>query len=367
VGWRRRSIVVAGLLCAGCAVPTSRLPELPADAVAAETRLQQIAEIREYYGELARVDAVAFRLRVANREFCKNVGAQAGMFVATVRSLPRKYRSYAAEALKLSWSRPTVIAVAAGSPAAAAGIEVGDQISFLDRDPVPATATASFIAGYVRWRGERPIRVALQRHGVERAVELKPISACAIPIDYVPADDVNAYTTDDKIVVNSAIVRAARTDAQLAAVIGHELAHANLGHLDKRRINQVLGMLGGIAIDSGFAVGGISTGGAFARWLGHVGEMAYSVEFEREADYVGAYYAARAGYDLAGVEEFWREFGIRHPDAIRFAGTHPTAPARFVQMRHTAAEIEDKRRRHLPLLPETKVVAGGGAPRDGRS
>ena len=85
--------------------------------------------MREYYTQLARADAVAFRLRVANREFCENVGAQVGMFVATVQSLPRKYHSYANEALSLSWTHPTVISVVEGSPAAYAGIKVGDRVS----------------------------------------------------------------------------------------------------------------------------------------------------------------------------------------------------------------------------------------------
>ncbi|MGH6737635.1 MAG: M48 family metalloprotease, partial [Bradyrhizobium sp.] len=312
------------------------------------------AELREYYTQLARVDSVAFRIRVANREFCENVGAQAGMFVATVQSLPRKYRSYASEGLNLSWTRPTVISVVQGSPAAYAGIKVGDQIQFLDEDPVPATNTQGFVAGYLRSRGEQPVRVALRRDGAEQAVTLKPILACAIPINYVPADEVNASAGADKIVVNSAIVRATKTDAQLAEVIGHELAHVNLGHLNKQSLNMVLGMVGGGAIDVGFALGGIYTDGTFARHLGRAGQQAYSVEFEREADYVGAYYATRAGYDLAGVEEFWRELGITHPDAIRFAKTHPATPTRFVQMREVAAEIADKKRHHLPLVPELK-------------
>jgi hypothetical protein len=81
--------VTGALLCAGCGIPVSRLPDLPEDAVKAEHRLEQIAEMREYYTQLARVDAVAFRIRVANVQFCENAGAQAGMFVATVQSLPR--------------------------------------------------------------------------------------------------------------------------------------------------------------------------------------------------------------------------------------------------------------------------------------
>ena len=363
MAWRCSAVVVAGaLLCAACGIPISRLPDLPADAVEAEHRLQQIAELREYYTQLARVDAVAFRVRVANREFCENVGAQGGMFVATVQSLPRKYRSYANEALNLSWTHPTVISVVEGSPAAYAGIKAGDQIEFLDQDPVPATNTYGFVAGYLRSRGEQPVRVALKRDGVEQAVELKPILACAIPINYVPADDVNAQTDGEKIVINSGIVRAARTDAQLANVIGHELAHVNLGHREKKGINTVLGMVGGGAIDVGFALGGIYTDGTFARHLGQAGHLAYSVAFEREADYVGAYYTARAGYDLAGTEEFWREVGITHPDDIRFGKTHPTTPVRFIQMREAAAEIADKKRRHLPLVPELKFKTETAAP-----
>ena len=179
----------------------------------------------------------------------------------------------------------------------------------------------------------------------------------------MPSEIVNAYTTEsDKITIYSGIVTLARTDAQLAHVIGHELAHANLGHADKKRLNMLLGMAGGLAIDGGFAVGGIFTDGTFARHLGQAGLMAYSIAFEREADYVGAYYAARAGYDLAGVEEFWRATGAVHPDSIRFATTHPTTPARFVQMRQVAAEIDDKKRQHLPLVPDLKFQPDPATP-----
>jgi beta-barrel assembly-enhancing protease len=248
-----------------------------------------------------------------------------------------------------------VISVVAGSPAAYAGIKVGDQIQFLDQDPVPATNTAGFVAAYLRSRGKQPVRVALTRDGVEQAVMVTPVMACAIPIDYVAAETVNAFATEDKkITLYAGIVALARTDAQLAHVIGNELAHANLGHSDKKRLNMLLGMASGLVVDGGFALGGIYTDGTFAHHLGQAGLMAYSVAFEREADHVGAYYAARAGYDLAGVENFWRAMGAVHPDSIRFATTHPTTPTRFIQIREVAAEIADKKRRHLPLVPDLK-------------
>ena len=48
--------------------------------------------------------------------------------------------------------------------------------------------------------------------------------------------------------------------------------------------------------------------------------------------------------------------GQSHPDSLRFARSHPLAPLRFVQMKRVAAEIAEKRRRHLPLVPELKEI-----------
>jgi predicted Zn-dependent protease len=100
----------------------------------------------------------------------------------------------------------------------------------------------------------------------------------------------------------------------------------------------------------------MSTYGAFSMVLTQAGARAFSVAFEREADYVGAYYAARAGYDLSGSEEIWRMFSLEDPDSIRIATDHPITPVRFVQMLKVIAEIEDKKRRSLPLAPEPRYM-----------
>ena len=113
--------------------------------------------------------------------------------------------------------------------------------------------------------------------------------------------------------------------------------------------------------DVGIMLGGISTGGAFNRAFTRAGAQAFSVAFEREADYVGAYYAARAGYDLAGAEEFWRALSLESPDNMR-TSDHPVTPVRFVQMQQVAAEIAAKLRRRLPLIPELKSAETGIEP-----
>jgi Zn-dependent protease with chaperone function len=358
-------LVAIALLVAGCAGSISRLPNLPKDAIAAEARKQQIAQLRKYYGELHRVDSVAFRIRTANAEFCNGwVSAQIGLYAATPRSLPRKYRSYTAEALNLTWTRPTAISVVEGSPAAKAGIVTGDQIIAFNGELIPVSGTAGWMDRWLRHNGTKPVRVDMRRNGIDRTVMATPIMGCAIPIDYVIDDTVNAYTTGDKIVIYSAMVALARTDDQLAALIGHELAHANLGHGKKSQWNAILGMASGAAIDLGILAGGLSSGGAFTKEFGKAGALAFSVEFEREADYVGGYYAARAGYNVAAAAELWRAMGMSHPASIRLATTHPVTPVRVVQMHKVAAEIADKKRRHLPLVPDLRVVQVNSEPPD---
>jgi predicted Zn-dependent protease len=227
---------------------------------------------------------------------------------------------------------------------------------------VPRADTAGWIGKFVRNNGEQPIKILVRRDGIDEMHMVAPAKACAIPIELKSDSSPDAFTTGDRIVVHSSILRIARTDAQLALVIGHELAHANLGHLEKQRANGILGWAGGAAIDAGMMLGGIPTGGAFIREFARVGERAFSVDFEREADYVGAYYAARAGYELAGTEEFWRALSMENPDSIRIAVTHPVTPVRFVQMQKVAAEIADKRRHNLPLMPELKFIQADTEP-----
>ncbi len=361
--WHPTKLLAASfLLCAACA-PVSKLPPLPTDDVEAERRKQQIDQIRDYFAQLGRLHSVAFRLRVANSDDCKSwAWAQIGLDAGTVASLPRKYRSFTHEALTVSWTQATVLSVAETSPAATAGIKPGDHLLTFNNEPVPRYGTAGWIGGFVRDNGYRPIQVLVRRDGVDEMHTVTPVKACAIPIELATDSTPNAFTTDDGIVVYSSLLRLARTDAQLALIIGHELAHANLGHLDKQRVNTIVGWAGGAALDAGIMLGGISTGGAFSKQFARAGAQAFSVTFEREADYVGAYYAARAGYDLTGAEDVWRAFALENPDSIRISGDHPVTPVRFVQMQKTAAEIADKQRRDEPLIPEMKAIQSEAEP-----
>jgi Zn-dependent protease with chaperone function len=361
---RLNLFIASYLLCAACG-PISKLPPLPSDEVEAERRKQQIDQVRDYFAQVSRLHNVAFRIRVANKDDCKEwAWAQIGLDAGTVASLPRKYRSFSHEALAVSWTQATVLAVAEESPAATAGIKPGDHLLTFNNEPVPGSQTAGWIGGFVRNNGEQPIKILVRRNGLDEIHTVTPVKACAIPIELVTDSTANALTSDDRIVVQTGVLRLAHTDAQLALVIAHELAHANLGHLNKQRGNEILGWAGGAMIDTALMAAGLSSRGAFARELQRAGQRAFSVGFEREADYVGAYYMARAGYDLAGTEEFWRALAMESPDNIRIATTHPVTPVRFVQMQKVAAEIAEKRRDGLPLMPELKTIQAETEPSD---
>jgi hypothetical protein len=344
-------------LCTACARPDAHVPSLTPGDIADEKRRQEIAQLRDYYAELNKLNTVAYRVTTANREFCKYwVIPQLGMFAATPASLPSKYRKFSREALGLRWVRPTVISIVPDGPAAKAGIIDKDELISFNGKDVPITATLRWINNFLEDNGERPITVVLRRDDEDKTFTVTPVTGCGIPVQLETNPDPNAFTDDTKIVIQTGILRLTRTESDLAVIVGHELAPSTMGHYGKKRINSLLGTVGGGVIDGGFLLGGISTGGAFSNYLHFAGLNAFGVGFELEADYVGAYYAARAGYDISGAEEFWQRYSLEIPAAIRKATTHPTTPVRYLQLRKTIAEIAEKKRTNAPLMPELKLA-----------
>lgn len=358
--WSRWTALIVWL-CSACAGPDAVVPTLTLGEIAEERRRQEIAQLRDYFAELNKLHSVAYRITTANREYCdKWVIPQIGMFAATPTSLPSKYRKFSREALGLRWVRATVISIVPDGPAAKAGMKEKDELISFNGAEVPTTAISRWINAFLEKTGEKPITVVVKRDDEDMTFAVTPVTGCAIPVLLETNPDPNAFTDFSKIVIQTGILRSARTESDLAVIVGHELAHNTMGHYRKKRTNSFLGGVGGSIIDGGFLLGGISTGGAFSNYLEIAGANAFSVSFELEADYVGAYYAARAGYDISGAEEVWQRMSLEHPAAIRKATTHPTTPVRYLQMRKVIAEIADKKSKNLPLTP--KIRSGPDEP-----
>ena len=161
----------------------------------------------------------------------------------------------------------------------------------------------------------------------------------------------NAHADGQNVVIYPAMVDFARNDNQLAFVIAHEFAHNIMGHVAATQQNVTVGALLGTALDIAAGSRGYNTKGAFGKFGGQEALLHYSPSFEAEADYVGLYILARAGFMIEQAPDFWRMMSQAEPDAIYISQTHPNNPSRTIAMTKTVAEIRAKQRAHQPLLP----------------
>lgn len=175
----------------------------------------------------------------------------------------------------------------------------------------------------------------------------KKPSSCSYNVVFRQDDKLNAQADGRRVYIHSGMIRFCETDDELAIVVGHELAHNMLEHIQKKQSSILFGAI----VDAAIAgAAGVNTNNAFMK----AAAMAYSQEYESEADYLGVYLAGRAGYNISEAPLFWRKMAIEHPGSImkRFNSTHPSTPERSVALRNTVSEIEAKRSAKLALIPE---------------
>jgi predicted Zn-dependent protease len=164
----------------------------------------------------------------------------------------------------------------------------------------------------------------------------------------------NAHADGQNVVIYPAMIDFARNDNHLAFVIAHEFAHNLMLHIDATRQNVTIGALLGTLADVGAAAAGANTQGVFGEIGQHQGMMRYSAAYEAEADYVGLYILARAGFKIEEAPDFWRIMSQAQPDAIYVSSSHPNNPSRTIAMGKTIAEIRAKQRAGQPLLPNIR-------------
>lgn len=127
-------------------------------------------------------------------------------------------------------------------------------------------------------------------------------------------------------------------EAQLAFVLGHELAHFR--HRDTllrwRRIKGTEGVLAGLSLVGG--VFGASVVGVAGALTGYASLFAYNREQERQADAFGLLQMRQAGYDPAAPAELWQallsEEAARDRDLL--SGVFATHPATTERVRELA-------------------------------
>ena len=138
-----------------------------------------------------------------------------------------------------------------------------------------------------------------------------------------------------KVGVNSGLITLARgNEDEVAAVIGHEVAHVAFRHSNKR-MSQAIGIgLGGVILETAMRnksnTDRILARGAYGAGTALGLALPFSRSQEREADHRGLYYAAMAGYDPRASVSFWKKMqkagGGKVPE---FLSTHPDSGKRI--------------------------------------
>lgn len=153
-------------------------------------------------------------------------------------------------------------------------------------------------------------------------------------------DVINAFALPGgKVGVYTGLIRVAENEDALAAVVGHEIAHVTARH-GTERLSRSLA-LAGVGVGLGVAMReqdpGLRDAVLIAYGVGAtVGvELPYSRLAEREADEIGLYYAARAGYDPREAIGFWQRMGAAAEGQARppeFLSTHPSDARRIREL-----------------------------------
>jgi predicted Zn-dependent protease len=150
-------------------------------------------------------------------------------------------------------------------------------------------------------------------------------------VNTLETKELNAYCMPGgKIMVYSGLVDQLNlTDAELAAVLGHEMAHALREH-SRERISRAYAQqiaLAGVGVLTGAGEGAINLANTVASVTF---QLPHSREQESEADTIGMELMARAGYDPNAAVSVWKKMiAANQGGTPQFLSTHPSPQTRI--------------------------------------
>lgn len=158
---------------------------------------------------------------------------------------------------------------------------------------------------------------------------------------------------DENIVfIPEQIIEYTRNQDELAIVVSHQLAHNMLGHIASRNNSEMIGQYLGKNIDKAISSQGLPTFSAFSKGGKMIAAKIYSTNHEKEADYIGLYITAKAGYDYHLALELWQKIALNDEAIAYFSASHPVDNERLTLINKTILEIDKKRTEEKNLLPE---------------
>ncbi len=155
------------------------------------------------------------------------------------------------------------------------------------------------------------------------------------------SDQLNAFALPGgKIGFYTGILDLMENDDQIAAVMGHEVAHVELEHSMKRagRSNQLAVLGGAVSVAAGQTANPQAWMQIYGLGASVGNALPFSRSHETEADKKGLRYMAAAGYNPYEAVRFWEKMAAQNNGAPpEFLSTHPSGPTRIQNLK---AEIQ---------------------------
>src|SRR5689334_9851665 len=162
-------------------------------------------------------------------------------------------------------------------------------------------------------------------------------------IKVLDSEEVNAFALPGGFFfVNSGLILKAESEAELAGVMSHEIAHVAARHGTRQATRGELANIASIPLIfmGGWAGYAIRQGAGLAIPLGF---LTFSRGFEREADYLGLQYMYKSGYDPTAFVDFFEKIQSlekRKPGSLsKVFSTHPMTDDRIKAAQKNIAEI----------------------------
>ncbi|MGH8177416.1 MAG: M48 family metallopeptidase [Steroidobacter sp.] len=214
------------------------------------------------------------------------------------------------------------------------------QLMLVSEEQIAAGAQEAYRQELAKAREQQALNANQQMHQRVQAITQRLIPQTSVfrpdatqwawEVNVQTSKDVNAYCMPGgKIMVYTGLIEKLNaTDAEIAAVIGHEIAHALREH-SRERISRAYAeqlALAGIAVATGAGENTM----AIANQVSAVTfSLPHSREQEAEADRIGLELMARAGYDPNASVSLWEKMSQLGGGGPEFLSTHPSGQSRI--------------------------------------
>jgi len=250
------------------------------------------------------------RLAIAAADLCTRQTPGLGIAVHDLSQYSATYRD-AARPMFGRADLPAILAVARGGEADRAGIRAGDGIVAVNANPVPPASqdglarVETVLARMERAAASGPVRLTLTRNGAEVVRAFTPPSACAVRFQVQLDRVLDARTNGWLIEVTTKLADFLHGPDEMAAVLGHELAHVILEH--RRQIDRVSAKQSRLS--------------------------------ELDADRLGVRLAYRAGFRPEAALEFWQRMRKQGRSGPSGLGRHPADRERVETVKTALREL----------------------------